>query len=221
VYIKEGTIIDNEETAPMARPRKRKDDVIVVKKYANRRLYDTGRSSYVTLDDLCEMIKEGQDFVVQDAKTEEDLTQQVLTQIIMEQESRGQSMLPPNFLRTLIKFYGDGMQGLVPGYLEQALQNFVTHQESLRTSMSKSFTSMIPGTILPGAQGFEELNRKNIEMISQTMTMFSPFKPFGGVKNAQPQEATSSAKPMTRDEKVKALKAGITKMQEELRGLIQ
>jgi polyhydroxyalkanoate synthesis repressor PhaR len=204
----------------MVRPRKKKDDIIVVKKYANRRLYDTGRSSYVTLDDLCEMIKEGQEFVVQDAKTAEDLTQQVLTQIIVEQESRGQSMLPPNFLRTLIKFYGDGMQGLVPNYLEQALQNFVVHQETLRNSMSKSFTGMMPGmNMIPGAGAFEELNRKNMEMFSQTIGMFSPFKAFD--KNAAPATPGTGAKPQSRDDRVKSLKANITKLQEELRGLIQ
>ncbi len=207
----------------MVRPRKKKDDVIVVKKYANRRLYDTGRSSYVTLDDLCEMIKEGQEFVVQDAKTAEDLTQQVLTQIIVEQESRGQSMLPPNFLRQLIKFYGDGMQGLVPNYLEQALANFVTHQDTLRNSMSKSFTGMMPGMqMIPGAGAFEELNRKNMEMFSQTMNMFSPFKgSFDNKGGAAPAGGNASAKPQSRDERVKQLKASITKLQEELRGLIQ
>lgn len=207
----------------MARPRKKKDDVIVVKKYANRRLYDTGRSSYVTLDDLCEMIKEGQEFVVQDAKTAEDLTQQVLTQIIVEQESRGQSMLPPNFLRTLIKFYGDGMQGLVPNYLEQALQNFVAHQETLRNSMSKSFTGMMPGmNMMPGAGAFEELNRKNMEMFSQTMNMFSPLRAFGVKGEAPAQGATAqAARPQSREDKIKQLKANITKMQEELRGLVQ
>ncbi|MCB9986124.1 MAG: polyhydroxyalkanoate synthesis repressor PhaR [Rhodospirillales bacterium] len=212
----------------MVRPRKKKDDVIVVKKYANRRLYDTGRSSYVTLDDLCEMIKEGQEFVVQDAKSGEDLTQQVLTQIIVEQESRGQSMLPPNFLRTLIKFYGDGMQGLVPNYLEQALQNFVQHQETLRQSVSKSFTGMMPGmSMMPGSQAFEELNRKNIEMFSQTMNMFSPFRAFGpqGAQPAAPGKPagaqTGPAKAPSREDRVRQLKADITKMQEELRGLIQ
>ncbi|HEY8964411.1 MAG TPA: polyhydroxyalkanoate synthesis repressor PhaR [Alphaproteobacteria bacterium] len=208
----------------MARPRKKKDDVIVVKKYANRRLYDTGRSSYVTLDDLCDMIKEGQEFVVQDAKSGEDLTQQVLTQIIVEQEGRGQSMLPPNFLRTLIKFYGDGMQGVVPNYLEQALQNFVQHQETFRDSMTKSFAGMMPGMGgmpgLPGAGAFDELNRKNMEMFSNTMN--NMLKPFGGT---MPGASASSGKgassrPQSRDEKVRALKADITKMQEELRGLL-
>jgi len=211
----------------MARPRKKKDDVIVVKKYANRRLYDTGRSSYVTLDDLCEMIKEGQEFVVQDAKSGEDLTQQVLTQIIVEQESRGQSMLPPNFLRTLIKFYGDGMQGVVPNYLEQALANFVQHQETFRESMSKSFAGMMPGmpsipgmNAMPGAGAFDELNRKNMEMFSATMN--NMFKPFGtpGSTQGAPKSAAPGARPQSRDEKVKSLKADITKMQEELRGLL-
>lgn len=202
----------------MARPRKKKDDIIIVKKYANRRLYDTGRSSYVTLDDLCEMIKEGQEFVVQDAKSGDDLTQQVLTQIIVEQESRGQSMLPPNFLRTLIRFYGDGMQGVVPNYLEQALQNFVQHQESFREGVSKSFAGIMPGMqTMPGANAFEELNRKNMEMFTQTVNnMFKPFRPTG---EAAPAQATPQ-KPQSREDRVKALKAEITKMQEELRGLI-
>lgn len=199
----------------MVRPRKKKDGTIVVKKYANRRLYDTGRSSYVTLDDLCEMIKEGQEFVVQDARSGEDLTQQVLTQIIVEQEAQGgQSMLPPNFLRTLIKFYGHAMQGIVPNYLEQALQHFVQNQETLRTSMSKSLT-----TIMPNPGSFEEMNRKNMEMLSQTMTMFSPFRAFGPGGAAQPN--APDAKAQTKEERVRTLKANITKLQEELRGLLQ
>jgi len=204
----------------MARPRKKKDDLIVVKKYANRRLYDTGRSSYVTLDDLCDMIKEGQEFVVQDAKSGEDLTQQVLTQIIVEQEGRGQSMLPPNFLRTLIKFYGDGMQGVVPNYLEQALANFVQHQESFRDSMSKSFAGIMPGMgNMPGAGAFEELNRKNMEMFSTTMN--NMLKPFGTAMPGMPKAQSASPRPQSRDDKVRELKANITKMQEELRGLMQ
>jgi len=205
----------------MARPRKKKDDLIIVKKYANRRLYDTGRSSYVTLDDLCDMIKEGQEFVVQDAKSGEDLTQQVLTQIIVEQEGRGQSMLPPNFLRTLIKFYGDGMQGIVPNYLEQALANFVQHQESFRDTMSNSFAGIMPGmSTVPTIPGFDELNRKNMEMFSATMN--NMFKPFGGpnAPAGAKSQGPAAARPQSRDDKVKNLKADITKMQEELRGLL-
>ena len=110
----------------MAKTRRGKDEPTVIKKYANRRLYDTGRSSYVTLDDLCEMVKENHDFVVYDAKSGEDITHSVLTQIIVEQESNGQqNLLPTNFLRNLIAFYGDNLQGMVPNYLESTFDIFV------------------------------------------------------------------------------------------------
>jgi len=156
----------------MVRPRKRKDDVIVVKKYANRRLYDTGRSSYVTLEDLAEMIREGQEFIVQDAKTGEDLTQSVLTQIIVEQESKGPNMLPVSFLKQIIQFYGDGMQAFLPTYLDQAMKNFVQSQDQLRENMQKSFGSIMP---MNSMEPLEEINRKNIEIMAKTMQMFSPF----------------------------------------------
>lgn len=156
----------------MARPRKKKDDVIVVKKYANRRLYDTGRSSYVTLEDLAEMIREGQEFVVQDAKTGEDLTQSVLTQIIVEQESKGPNMLQASFLKQIIQFYGDGMQAFLPTYLDQAMKNFVQSQDQLRENMQKSFGNMMP---MSSMDSIEEINRKNLEIMSKTMQMFSPF----------------------------------------------
>src|SRR6202171_2081862 len=107
----------------------------VVKKYANRRLYNTATSSYVTLDDMATMIKEGGDFVVHDAKTGEDLTRSVLTQIIVEQEQKGQNLLPISFLRQLISFYGDSMQFLVPGYLEQAMISFARHQDPMRDTL--------------------------------------------------------------------------------------
>lgn len=156
----------------MARPRKKKDDVIVVKKYANRRLYDTGRSSYVTLEDLAEMIREGQEFVVQDAKSGEDLTQSVLTQIIVEQESKGHNMLPASFLKQIIQFYGDNMQAFVPTYLEHAMQNFVQSQEQLRENVQKSFGTMMP---MNSMDSIEEMNRKNMEIMAKTMQMFTPF----------------------------------------------
>lgn len=111
------------------------DKPTVIKKYANRRLYDTGRSSYVTLDDLCQMIKEGYDFVVYDAKSGEDLTRSVMTQIIVEQESKGETnLLPTNFLKQLIGFYGDNMGQLVPNYLEQAFDDFTKNRTSSATS---------------------------------------------------------------------------------------
>src|SRR6195256_6685786 len=126
---------------------------VVVKKYANRRLYNTATSSYVTLDDLATLIKEGGDFVVHDAKTGEDLTRSVLTQIIVEQEQKGQNLLPISFLRQLIGFYGDSMQFLVPGYLEQAMVSFARNQEQMRKSLRTTFG------IFPFGQ-FEEMGKQ-------------------------------------------------------------
>lgn len=161
----------------MGRPKKRKDDVIVVKKYANRRLYDTGRSSYVTLDDLSEMIREGQEFVVQDAKTAEDLTQSVLTQIIVEQEAKGETMLPPSFLRQLIQFYGDNVQSYIPDYLDQSMQNFVRHQEELRDTLDKSLENTMKPLHTP-LNMMEEISKTNVEIMNNTMKAFSPFAMF-------------------------------------------
>ncbi|MBI2233467.1 MAG: polyhydroxyalkanoate synthesis repressor PhaR [Micavibrio aeruginosavorus] len=143
--------------------KNRSDKPTVIKKYANRRLYDTGRSSYVTLDDLCTMVKEGRDFVVYDAKSGEDLTRSVLTQIIVEQEGKeGQNLLPITFLRQLISFYGDNIQSVVPNYLEQSLENFVQNQERFREMFSIST--------------FEEMNRQNMAMFENAMrAAWSPF----------------------------------------------
>lgn len=164
----------------MGRTRRKEGEPTIIKKYANRRLYDTGRSSYVTLDDLCEMVKEGHDFVVQDAKTGEDITRPVLTQIIVEQESNGeQNLLPINFLRNLIGFYGDNMQGLVPNYLDQTLNLFVSNQERMREQINKSFGNMgnMGGmqNIFSGTSALEEMNKQNMAMFERTMKMFTPF----------------------------------------------
>lgn len=163
----------------MARTKRGADEPTVIKKYANRRLYDTGRSSYVTLDDLCEMVKDGIDFVVYDAKSGEDLTRSVLTQIIVDQESKGENLLPTGFLKNLIGFYGDSIQGVVPNYLEQTLDAFVKNQEQMRDQINKSFEGMnnMQGMFppIPGATNFEEMSRKNMEMFEQTMKMFMPF----------------------------------------------
>lgn len=163
----------------MGRIRLKEGEPTVIKKYANRRLYDTGRSSYVTLDDLCEMVKEGHDFVVQDAKSGEDLTRGVLTQIIVDQESRGdQNLLPTSFLRNLISFYGDNVQELVPNYLDQTLNLFVNNQERMREQINKSFEemrSMSGMDVFPGSSALEELNKQNMAMFEQAMKMFSPF----------------------------------------------
>src|SRR5438552_15422436 len=141
---------------------------VVDKKYANRRLYNTATSSYVTLDDLAKMIKEGGDFVVYDAKTGEDLTRSVLTQIIVEQEQKGQNLLPISFLRQLISFYGDSMQFLVPGYLEQAMIAFARNQEQMRKNLQATFG------IFPFGQ-FEEMGKQNIALFERALKMLAPY----------------------------------------------
>src|ERR1700688_703332 len=140
----------------------------VVKKYANRRLYNTATSSYVTLDDLAKMIKQGGDFVVYDAKSGDDITRSVLTQIIVEQEQKGQNLLPISFLRQLIGFYGDSMQFLVPGYLEQAMSAFSGNQEQMRKSLRATFG------IFPFGQ-FEEMGKQNIALFQRALKMLSPY----------------------------------------------
>ncbi|MFN4169080.1 MAG: polyhydroxyalkanoate synthesis repressor PhaR [Pannonibacter phragmitetus] len=141
----------------------------IIKKYANRRLYNTGTSTYVTLEDLAVMVKGEEDFVVFDAKTGEDITRSVLTQIIFEQEGKGgQNLLPITFLRQLIRFYGDSMQGLVPSYLEFSISSLTKEQDKLRAQMSEAF----------GASAFEMMEeqvKRNTEMFERAMKMFMPF----------------------------------------------
>ena len=146
---------------------------IVVKKYANRRLYNTETSSYVTLDDLAAMIRDGRDFVVYDAKTGEDITRGVLTQIIVEQEGKGQNMLPTAVLRQLIGLYGDNLQSLVPRYLEAAMASFSQQQEQMRDTLSKTMGGFIP---FPGAvPDLQEVGKQNIAMMERAMSLFTPF----------------------------------------------
>jgi polyhydroxyalkanoate synthesis repressor PhaR len=150
------------------------DGRVVIKKYANRRLYNTASSSYVTLEHLSEMVKKGVDFVVYDAKTNEDITRTVLTQIIFEEESQGESLLPIQFLRQLIGFYGNSMQAFLPSYLELSLATFAQQQEQLRKQMAAiGQTTGIP--VLPGIGGYDEQIRQNLAMFDRAMKMFSPF----------------------------------------------
>jgi polyhydroxyalkanoate synthesis repressor PhaR len=143
---------------------------VVVKKYANRRLYNTESSSYITLDNLAEMVHQGRDFVVYDAKTGEDITRGVLTQIIVEAEGKqGQNLLPTAFLRQLIGFYGDQMQSLVPKYLEQALSAFGQQQEQMRAAMQKTMGNLFP------FGNMEEVSRQNVAMMERAMNFFTPF----------------------------------------------
>ncbi|HYH19651.1 MAG TPA: polyhydroxyalkanoate synthesis repressor PhaR, partial [Azospirillum sp.] len=164
---------------------------ITIKKYANRRLYNTATSSYVTLDHLCQMVKDGLDFVVYDAKTGEDITRSVLTQIIVEEESKGQNLLPISFLRQLIGFYGDNMQWMVPRYLEYSMQSFARNQEQMRDYFQNTLGGMFPFGRL------EEMGKQNLAMFERAMRMFTPFGAEGGPgEHAHPpQGAQPAAKP--------------------------
>jgi polyhydroxyalkanoate synthesis repressor PhaR len=181
---------------------------VVVKKYANRRLYNTATSSYVTLDDLAKMIKEGGDFIAHDAKTGEDITRSVLTQIIVEQEQKGQNLLPISFLRQLISFYGDSMQFLVPGYLEQAMIAFARNQEQMRKNLQATFG------IFPFGQ-FEEMGKQNIALFERALKMLAPFgrDPKPGSAEAEPKQTDSE------DPRLKRLEAQIEALTRQLEAL--
>lgn len=156
-----------------------KTQPVIIKKYANRRLYNTAISSYVTLDDLCEMVKIAEDFVVVDAKTEEDITRSVLAQIIFEQESKGSHMLSEEFLRSVITFYDDGLKNVVPLYLNSMMQAFQHNQEELREKMNGEGTDFNPlkqfGQIYQSV--WEKQQNVQKDMISQTMDIFNSFNP--------------------------------------------
>jgi polyhydroxyalkanoate synthesis repressor PhaR len=167
----------------MAKP----EEPIVIKKYANRRLYNTGTSTYVTLEDLAAMVKKGEDFVVYDAKTSDDITRSVLTQIIFEQENKaGQNLLPATFLRQLIRFYGDSMQMLVPRYLEVSIESLTREQEKFRQQMTQAFGA---GPFAP----LEEQVRRNMEIFERTFSMFAPFARRESQTADRPAEPSRSA----------------------------
>jgi polyhydroxyalkanoate synthesis repressor PhaR len=157
------------ETPP--RKRANADQPAVVKKYANRRLYNTATSSYVTLDDLCKMVRAGEEFVVYDAKTGEDLTRSILTQIILEEDSKGRNLLPINFLRQLIGYYDDSLRAFLPRYLELSMENFAANQEQIRRYIEGTF-----GQFFPMGQ-FEDMARQNMALLQRAATMFTPPKP--------------------------------------------
>lgn len=158
-------------------------DPVIIKKYANRRLYNTDTSSYVTLEHLSEMVRQGRDFVVQDAKTGEDITRSVLTQIIFEQEnSGGQNLLPVQFLRRLIRFYGDQVQSFLPSYLEASMEAFAKSQDQWRDQMTRAWGGSTP------MAAFEEQARQNMQMFEQAMRMWAPFSPGPGGGPAKPME---------------------------------
>jgi polyhydroxyalkanoate synthesis repressor PhaR len=181
---------------------------VIVKKYANRRLYNTATSSYVTLDDLAKLIKEGGDFVAHDAKSGEDITRSVLTQIIVEQEQKGQNLLPISFLRQLIGFYGDSMQFLVPGYLEQAMTAFGRNQEQMRKNLQATFG------IFPFGQ-FEEMGKQNMALFERALKMLAPY----GVEQ-KPKAADAEPTSQTgEDPRLKRLEAQIDALTQQLEAL--
>ena len=172
----------------------RDGDVVVIKKYANRRLYNTSTSAYVTLDDLAKMVREGVDFVVFDAKTNEELTRQILTQIIFEEESRGEALLPVQFLRQLIGFYGGQMQGVLPSYLEMSLENFSRQQEQFRSQVTKAFG--VPPVAGLGSGLMEEAVKQNMAMFERAMKIFPPFsyaRPPEGMVDTAPKADAGAA----------------------------
>src|SRR5690242_4899406 len=186
------------------------DERVVIKKYANRRLYNTASSSYVTLEHLADMVKKGVDFVVYDAKTNEDITRSVLTQIIFEEESQGQSLLPIQFLRQLIGFYGNSVQSFLPSYLEMSLAAFAQQQERMRTQFASLGQPM-------GIGGFDEQIRQNLALFDRAMKMFSPFAPYGRAEEPAtpppPAKPEPAPPPASADEALDALRKQMAEMQ--------
>ena len=186
------------------------DGKVVIQKYANRRLYNKATSTYITLDDLAGMVREGVDFVVYDAKTGEDITRKVLTQIIFEEESSGQSLLPIQFLRQLIRFYGDQMQAFLPSYLELSLDSFIRQQERLRSQFS---------TLNPAGIGvYEDQIRQNLALFDRAMKMFSPFPFRADGEEAAPATAPAATSEPAKDD-LAELRKQMAAMQEQLAAL--
>jgi len=193
------------------------DEPVTIKKYANRRLYNTGTSTYVTLEDLAAMVKKGEDFVVFDAKTGEDITRSVLTQIIFEQESKEgqQQLLPIAFLRQLIRFYGDSMQMLVPRYLEVSIDSLTREQQKFRDQMAQAFGVSPFGAL-------EDQARRNMEMFERAFAMFTPFarrSAQGGEPGTAAATSTDKSPPKTGD--IDDLKRQMEEMQKRLDRLSQ
>ncbi len=194
----------------MAERKDNAGEPVVIKKYANRRLYNTAKSSYVTLEHLSQMVRAGQDFVVNDAKSGEDITRAVLAQIIFEEEAKGQTMLPANFLRQLIRLYGDTLQGFVPGYLEASMETFSRNQEKMREQVRHAFEAN------PALANFEALARSNMEWFENAMRMFAPFATgMGG--NVPPASDPAPKK----DVEIEELKSQLATMQAQLARLVK
>ncbi|MCZ6455453.1 MAG: polyhydroxyalkanoate synthesis repressor PhaR [Alphaproteobacteria bacterium] len=192
-------------------------DAITIKKYANRRLYNTATSKYVTLDDLSGMVKSGVDFVVVDAKSGADITRSVLTQIIFEEEGKGQNLLPIKFLRQLIGFYGDSLQSVVPNYLEYSMNAFAQNEENMRSHMKETMGGMFP------FGQWEELGKQNMAMFERAMQMFTPPDANGASGQSAENDSAPSG-PQASDEDsdgddMSALKAQLKALQEQVDNL--
>lgn len=190
------------------------DEPTTIKKYANRRLYNTGTSTYVTLEDLAVMVKKEEDFVVVDAKTGVDITRSVLTQIIFDEENKGTNLLPISFLRQLIRFYGDQMEAIVPSFLDASISSLTRDQDKLREQM-KSFG-------VPGFEMVEEHTRRNMDMFEQALKMFNPFGLPTGTSSAKPDPAPSAAEPAASNpsaDDLTNLKDQIAEMQRKVEAL--
>jgi polyhydroxyalkanoate synthesis repressor PhaR len=190
----------------------------VVKKYANRRLYNTATSSYVTLDELSQMVRKGEEFVVFDAKTGEDITRSVLTQIILEEDSKGRNLLPIGFLRHLIGYYDDSLQSFLPRYLELSMENFARHQDQIRAYVEQTFGRFFPLTQL------EDMTRQNMALFQRAASMFRPF-PHGegdpptaaGEESWPPRTGTDPTdKPAGLDEEMRELRHRMESLQRQL-----
>ncbi|HTH98998.1 MAG TPA: polyhydroxyalkanoate synthesis repressor PhaR [Stellaceae bacterium] len=190
----------------MSEVQSSEQEPVVIKKYANRRLYNTATSSYVTLENLSQMVRNGSDFVVYDAKTGEDITRSVLTQIIVEEEQKGQNLLPIGFLRQLIGFYGNNMQWLVPRYLDYTMKAFSHNQEQLRQSFTGGLGQLFPFGPL------EEMGKQNMALFERTMKMFSPFGPEG-------EQAGKAEQPAKTDEASAPSNASIDALAQQLNAL--
>jgi polyhydroxyalkanoate synthesis repressor PhaR len=202
--------------ATSARERDAEAAPTVIKKYANRRLYHTGTSTYVTLEDLAGMVQGGEDFLVYDAKSGEDITRSVLTQIIFEQENKagGQNLLPVAFLRQLIRFYGDSMRALVPSFLEYSMDNLVRDQGNLREKMGPNFAQGFGSASFQHA--VEEQVRANVAFFSEAMRMFTPFGR-GAEGGAQPEPPVAAPQaPAAGGDDLDALKRQMADMQARL-----
>jgi polyhydroxyalkanoate synthesis repressor PhaR len=196
-----------EPTQPSSAPKADEQPPVVVKKYANRRLYNTESSSYITLDTLAEMVRVGRDFVVYDAKSGDDITRSVLTQIIVEEESKGRNLLPTGFLRQLIGFYGDSMQTLVPRYLEQAMSSFSRQQDQVREAMQQTIGNLYPFSL-------EEMSRQNMAMMERAMSLFTPFRRETDPSGKSP-DLTESAR-MELETEIHVLRAEVENLRAQL-----